>query len=60
MLSRGDLTMNFPNIRQRTQENPYRAIVSTNNSSIIRGEGRWCCKELADGRYIAKLPPMRK
>ena len=61
MLSRGDLTIKFPNIRQRTQETPYRAIPSANKSSIIRGElGGWCCKESANGGYIAKLPPMRK
>ena len=60
MLSRGDLTINFPNIRQRTQENPYRAIPLANKSSIIRGQGGWCCKELATGHYIGKLPRMRK
>jgi hypothetical protein len=59
MLSREDLAMNFPNIRQRTQETPYRAIPLANNNSIIR-EGGWCCKELANGRYIAELAPMRK
>ena len=59
MLSRGDLTINFPNIRQRTQENPYRANPLANKSSIIE-EGGWCCKELANGHYIAELAPMRK
>jgi hypothetical protein len=60
MLSRGDLTINCPNIRQKTQETPYRAIPLANNSSIISAEGGWCCKELANGRYIADLVPMRK
>jgi hypothetical protein len=51
MLSRGDLKINCPNIRLRTQETPYRAIPLANKSSIIR-EGGWCCQELANGRYI--------
>ena len=48
MLSRGDLKINFPNIRLRTQVTPYRAIALANKSSIIRGEGGWCSKELVD------------
>jgi len=41
MLSRGDPTISCPNIRQRTQETPYRAIPLANRNSIIREEGRW-------------------
>jgi hypothetical protein len=47
--------MNCPNIRQSTQETPYRAIPSANKSSIIRPEGGWCCKELANELYLAGL-----
>ena len=60
MLSRGDLTINRPNVRQRPQETAYRAIPLANKSSIIRAKGGRCCEELANGRYIAGLSPMRK
>jgi hypothetical protein len=60
MLSRGDLTIKCRNIRQRTQETPYRTMPSANKNSILRAEAGWCCKELADGFYVAVLAPIRK
>jgi len=39
MLSRGDLTIKCPNIRQKIQKTPYRAIPLAKKSSIIRTEG---------------------